>query len=413
MFVGLEAGRYLAAAVMLAATSLPAGGAGAILSGGTPPAVVDCAVAPDDVGCLPGGDPVDPGYALDPGLEPGSDDLSGGFATHSDSGTSPDSDSLSVESPSVEDGSGPGAADAGSSDSGATDSGTSGSGSSDSGSSDSGSSDSGSSDGGSSGTGSEDGASSGDGDRTSDNGGLPSCTPLQSDGSSSAAQLNGWGTPERVEEFDDAELAQWELYSGTGFDGKGRRSPDAVSVTDGLLTITGDARGTTGGLAWDFGSQYGRWEGRVRAPVSDPSYTALMLLWPDAQDFPTGGEIDFMEMADPTRQRTNAFIHYGPDNAQIGGEICIDATRWHNWAVEWTPARITMFVDGREWWSTTETDAFPPRPMHMTIQLDWFSQGDGDVQPSEMVVDWVRFYPATGAGPSPQENNADAASSTR
>ncbi|MER7435097.1 glycoside hydrolase family 16 protein [Pseudonocardia alni] len=208
-----------------------------------------------------------------------------------------------------------------------------------------------------------------------------------------AAVAHGWGEPTKVDDFDGDALSGWSPYDGPGHAGKGARSPSAISVKDGLLTIDGDADGTTGGMAWSDGSQkYGRWEGRVRAPASDPSYNALLLLWPTAENFPVGGEIDFMEMTDHTRQKTNLFLHYGEDNSQVQGSVDIDATQWHNWAVEWTPKGVTAFVDGKQWWHTDDTSVLPPGPMHLTIQLDWFPKGGGAVKPSEMQVDWVRQY---------------------
>ncbi|MBC3194309.1 family 16 glycosylhydrolase [Pseudonocardia sp. C8] len=211
-----------------------------------------------------------------------------------------------------------------------------------------------------------------------------------------AAEKHGWGAPARSDDFD-GDLDRWNLYDGPGHAGNGRRSPDAVSARDGVLTITGDSSGTTGGMAWGEGAKYGRWEGRVLAPASDPSYNALLLLWPDAENFPVGGEVDFMEMTDPARQETNMFLHYGADNSQLHGKVGIDATEWHNWAVEWTPDHIVAYVDGQEWFRTTDTSVLPPGPMHLTIQLDWFPKG-GSVRPSAMHVDWVRYYPLTDNG---------------
>ncbi|MDT7581239.1 MAG: hypothetical protein QOK35_2503 [Pseudonocardiales bacterium] len=205
-----------------------------------------------------------------------------------------------------------------------------------------------------------------------------------------AAAAHGWGTPTRVEDFDGG-TAQWQLYDGTGHDGKGRRAPEAVSVRDGVLTITGDPSGTTGGLSWGKGRRYGRWEARVRAPAADPSYNAVLLLWPDAEKWPAGGEIDFMEMGDPARRTTDAFVHYGKDNRQVHGSVTTDATRWHNWAVEWTPSSITTYLDGREWYRVTDAAVQPPGPMHLCIQLDWFPEG-GAVRRSTMQVDRVREY---------------------
>ena len=221
--------------------------------------------------------------------------------------------------------------------------------------------------------------------------------PVQSAGQSAAALL-GWGEPNRVEEFDGPLGDSWNIYDGPGHAGEGRRTPSALSFSDGIMTITGSPKGDTAGMAWEPGQRYGRWEGRVKAPASDESYNALLLLWPDAEDFPVGGEIDFMEMMDPTRQSTNIFLHYGEDNDQVAGEVKIDATQWHNWAVEWAPTHVAAYVDGKEWWRTDRTEILPPRAMHLCVQLDWFpGDGKGDVQESHMLVDWVKQYPYPGA----------------
>jgi beta-glucanase (GH16 family) len=201
----------------------------------------------------------------------------------------------------------------------------------------------------------------------------------------------GWGEPVRADEFD-AGTGQWSIYDGPGHAGEGRRSPSAVSVRDGVLTITGDPSGTTAGMSWGDGRRYGRWEARARAPAGDRSYNALLLLWPDAENWPEGGEIDFMEIGAAGRQEVDVFLHYGEDNEQKHGRVETDATRWHNWAVEWTPTSITTFLDGRKWYGTTDRAVQPPGPMHLCIQLDWFPSGSGTVRESTMEVDWVREY---------------------
>ena len=116
----------------------------------------------------------------------------------------------------------------------------------------------------------------------------------------------------------------------------------------------------------------------------------MLLLWPDAEDWPVGGEIDMMEAIQPDRQVVEAWLHHGPKDEREGGRIAIDATGWHAWAVEWSPTRLTTYVDGVPWWTTTNTSAFPPRPMHLCIQLDNFG---GDIaMGGQQMVDWVRQY---------------------
>ncbi|MEU8490762.1 glycoside hydrolase family 16 protein [Pseudonocardia alni] len=246
---------------------------------------------------------------------------------------------------------------------------------------------------------------------TPEAGGATTDGATAAEGTTAAAKL-GWGRPVRADEFDNGTDG-WSIYDGAGHAGNGRRTPDAAAVADGVLTITGDSRGNTAGMAWKEGSQqYGRWEGRVRAPVGDPSYNALLLLWPTAENWPEGGELDFMEMMDPERQKTNAFFHYGADNSQVEGSVEIDATQWHNWALEWTPDRITAYVDGEKWFETTEQKVQPPGPMHLCIQLDWFPKG-GSGKETQMQVDWVRQYTLdSGAAGAANGGAADGGSAT-
>jgi licheninase len=58
--------------------------------------------------------------------------------------------------------------------------------------------------------------------------------------------------------------------------------------------------------------------------------------------------------------------------------------------VEWTPERIAVFVDGQQWAESTDTSRFPPRPMHLCLQLDNFG---GDTSAGgQLDVDWARQY---------------------
>jgi len=65
----------------------------------------------------------------------------------------------------------------------------------------------------------------------------------------SAAVKLGWGKPTHVDEFTGGLGKDWDVYDGPGHEGKGERSPSAVSVRDGIMTITGDADGKTAGMA--------------------------------------------------------------------------------------------------------------------------------------------------------------------
>lgn len=206
-----------------------------------------------------------------------------------------------------------------------------------------------------------------------------------------AADAQGWGIPNRTDDFTGPGVSDaWYVYDGSGHANNGRRTPAAISVGESVLTITGDAAGNSAGMAWKQGQMYGRWEVCARSPQGSANYHPVLLLWPDAEDWPIGGEIDFMEIWDASRQKVDIALHYDVDDKRDIGVIDIDATQWHSWAIEWTPERITAYVDGREWWHSTDTAKFPPRPMHLCIQLDNFG---GDVsQGGQMQVDWAQRY---------------------
>ena len=207
-----------------------------------------------------------------------------------------------------------------------------------------------------------------------------------------AAETHGWGVPSRSDEFNGSGPAGWRLYDGPGHAGNGRRTPTAVSVADGVMTITGDAHGNSEGMAWPPGQTYGRWEACVRSSPAAPGYHSVLLLWPDADDWPSGGEIDFMEITDPRRQAVGASVHYGTTDHQESGAVDVDATAWHSWAVEWTSGTITFYLDASPWWQVANSAIIPHRAMQLCIQLDDLG---GDIsEGGELMVDWVRRYPA-------------------
>jgi licheninase len=215
--------------------------------------------------------------------------------------------------------------------------------------------------------------------------------PDPSDCPKTAAQRYGWGEPTRAADFTGDTLpADWHPYGPEpGHDRKGLRTPAAVTVADGAATITGTADGATGAMSWHPGQRYGRWEACVRVDPGPDGFHAVLILWPVAEDFPAGGEIDWMEIFRGDRREVTVNIHHGPPDRSFGGAVGRDATGWTAWAVEWTPQHITTYVDGERWYTTTRSDLFPPRPMNMTAQLDWFPPSD---RGSAMHLDWARQW---------------------
>ncbi|MFP3461304.1 glycoside hydrolase family 16 protein [Arthrobacter globiformis] len=213
-----------------------------------------------------------------------------------------------------------------------------------------------------------------------------------------AAVLRGWGAVVAGDEFSYTgapSALKWTVYNGAGHAGKGIRSPKAWNVANGVATVTGNAYGTTGGMAAKFAMQkYGRWEVRMRTSVRDPKYHPVLLLWPNANTgVTTCPEVDYAEsLTDTTLVKFN--LHYacpGPHPYQAQAARKVDTTQWHNYAVQWNSAGITGYIDGVLWFTDTNKAQLPPAAMHQTLQLDWFPNGTA-TKPSWMQIDWVRVY---------------------
>jgi beta-glucanase (GH16 family) len=211
-----------------------------------------------------------------------------------------------------------------------------------------------------------------------------------------ASVVNDWGRVVSGDEFSytgPPDPAKWKVYDGVGHGGNGIRSPQAWSVADGVATVGGDAAGTTGGMSARFGERkYGRWEARVRTSARDSQYHPALILWPNNNKSPNCAEIDY---AEGTSDRTliKFFLHYACTTSSFQTEATapVDTTQWHNYAVQWTRAGITGYIDGVPWFTDTDPTHQPTVRMHQTIQLDWFPNG-APTTPTQMQVDWIRVY---------------------
>jgi beta-glucanase (GH16 family) len=200
------------------------------------------------------------------------------------------------------------------------------------------------------------------------------------------------------DEFTGTTLDQtyWRPYSD--LNGTTQRAVENLAVSDGTLKVI-SAGTTTAGMGWEPGQLYGRWEVRARTEPGT-GYRPALLLWPDAEDWPAGGELDFLDTPDPDRTQTNFVVHFGEDNNQDITTTTGDFTQWHNYAIEWAPDHIAGFIDGQEVFRTEDPEKIPTRPMHLAIQQDVGPSEDGwtpardATTPArvQMEVDWVRIY---------------------
>lgn len=214
-----------------------------------------------------------------------------------------------------------------------------------------------------------------------------------------AAQVQGWGPVTGGDEFNYSgapDSTKWSVYNSVGHAGNGLRSPQAISVNNGMMTISGNSAGTTGGMSAKFSrGQYGRYEVRMKTSANEPQYHAVAILWPDAASA-TCAEVDFAEQTEDLAD-INFFLHYGcAKGVQTYAKKPLDMTQWHNYAVQVCPSGITGYVDGQPWFKDADPAHQPNQSMHQTLQLDWFPVSGQTTKPATMNVDWVRDYSITG-----------------
>jgi len=203
-----------------------------------------------------------------------------------------------------------------------------------------------------------------------------------------AATAHGWKLIGR-DEFDGTAISdRWGQYDGAGHDDEGRRTPDANSVRNGVLTIRGDAEGNTGGMSYRDDRETGRWEMRARFPKGDAAYHPVLLLWP-VDGGSDDGEIDFAETTSAS-DSVSFFLHHGSGDQEVAKKQ-IDLRQWHNYAVEVTSEGVFGYIDGQKWFESTDPKTLPRGQVRPVIQLDWFPEGDSP-EPAELQVDWMRIY---------------------
>jgi len=114
------------------------------------------------------------------------------------------------------------------------------------------------------------------------------------------------------------------------------------------------------------------------------------LLWPDSEVW-ADGEINFPEgRLDGT---VHAFNHCigNPARNCLAKNTKVSFADWHVYTIEWTPGRISYYLDGDR--VATTTKSVPEKPMHWVLQ----TETDGNpVQARSsagyLSIDWATIY---------------------
>lgn len=182
--------------------------------------------------------------------------------------------------------------------------------------------------------------------------------------------------------------------------------PENIKVRDGLLQIIskaeyyGGRKYTSGAIHTKekFSFQYGKVEMRAKLPSGQGIFPAFWLMPETGQTWLP--EIDILEMVGHKPDEIWMVLHWIDDNDELvnvhssykGPDF---SGNFHTFGIEWSPERITWFIDGKERFTTS---AFIPEEemylyLNTAIGGDW--PGDPDettLFPQYFEVDYVRVY---------------------
>lgn len=165
-----------------------------------------------------------------------------------------------------------------------------------------------------------------------------------------------------------------------------------LHTENGISMVSAPEPKLPGAVGSEGGLLYGRYVIRFKAdPVQ--GYKTAWLLWPDSENWPQDGEIDFPEgRLDGT---ICAYLHR--QNGTSGGdqdEYCTQTTytSWHTAIIEWLPTRLSFILDGQT--IGISTSCIPNTPMHWVIQTETAPDGatPSDTASGNVQIDWVAVY---------------------
>lgn len=202
--------------------------------------------------------------------------------------------------------------------------------------------------------------------------------------------------------FPGSYRNKWASYDGHGdTQGGGVYNSDIISMNNGVMDLYLNKQNGKGQVAapvplvnGEWNSQtYGKYTVRFKADAI-PGYRTAWLLWPSSGRW-SEGEIDFPEGA--LTGQIMGFNHCVNNPAVNCAYTFTGAkfTSWHTASVEWTPAGVKMFLDGKQ--VMNSTGAIPKTPMRWVLQTESSTSDTSKMTtPGHLQIDWVTMYDYTG-----------------
>lgn len=205
-----------------------------------------------------------------------------------------------------------------------------------------------------------------------------------------AGSSYGWYPVRHRHEFKGAKPAAWVKGAG-----------GQLWTTKGMLTLNGrrgDLSATWTGAAYDRG----RWEVRMRTDRNNvraahaPALTDYLVkveLAPVTDDH-CGAEGVTLLAYHPSEPTTAAFaVNALPDlasTAQVQTKRPVGRSRWHTFAVEVTPERVSWFVDAAVVATQPTSQPLLTTPMQLRVSL--VATPGATMRPTKVQLDWARYW---------------------
>ncbi len=228
-------------------------------------------------------------------------------------------------------------------------------------------------------------------------GAVPMSTPAQADhagaepGRINAASTYGWWN--KVVAWREEFEAPYTGQMGPQWQASG---PGQVWHQNGMLTLNATRSGSLTATLARPGDAVGRWETRLRSRQygrGNARYRVLAELVPAAgfEDHCGASNIGLASYV-PNGRAAGVYARALPNVAYKGSKPGMDlgSDRWHTYAVEVTPDRVSWFIDAHVVFTERADPALSGVPL--TVRFTMEAKPGRTMNVSRMQMDWVRHF---------------------
>lgn len=242
---------------------------------------------------------------------------------------------------------------------------------------------------------------------------------------SSDAGLDGAADPFVLswqDDFNTLDASAWQLENFTYAGNEAQFTPQNATVANGILTIslTSNPNSTTEPY-WGVEMRsaktltYGKVSARMRFAAGSGVVSGLVLFYTPYPNC-NWNEIDIEHLGDSSNTSqlncqvylgtpvTNCTASVSPTQDPEVVDLGIDAeTDFHQYDIEWTPAGVSTFIDGRllRTWTAHADLLDLPETVLFTIwassAASWAGALTSTSAPTSADIDWIKVYSWTGS----------------